>query len=54
MLSLFEHLPGDDGGAVAIEYALIAVLISIVIIGACTAVGQNISANFFGPIAAAL
>jgi Flp pilus assembly pilin Flp len=54
MLSLFDYVPEDDKGAVLIEYALIAVLISIVVIGACTAIGQQISANFLGPVAGAL
>jgi Flp pilus assembly pilin Flp len=54
MPSLLHYLPSDDGGAVAIEYALIAALISIVIIGALTSIGQTISDNFFGPVVSAL
>jgi pilus assembly protein Flp/PilA len=44
----------DERGTTAIEYALIAALISIVFIGAIQAVGTQISTNFFGPISAAL
>jgi pilus assembly protein Flp/PilA len=44
----------EDDGSTAIEYAIIAALISIVTIGALRTIGANISANFFGPISAAL
>lgn len=36
----------DESGATAIEYGLIAALIAVVIIGAVTALGTNISARF--------
>ncbi|MDE2477129.1 MAG: Flp family type IVb pilin [Alphaproteobacteria bacterium] len=36
----------DQTGATAIEYGLIAGLISVVIIGAVTAVGTNLSGKF--------
>lgn len=36
----------DQTGATAIEYGLIAGLISVVIIGAVTVVGTNLSAKF--------
>jgi pilus assembly protein Flp/PilA len=39
-------LTADSGGATAIEYALIAGLISIVIVTALTAVGTQLSAFF--------
>jgi pilus assembly protein Flp/PilA len=49
------HLFFDDRvGATAIEYALIASLISITIIGGVTAIGSTISTQFFGPIAGSL
>ena len=35
-----------QAGATAIEYGLIAALISVVIIGAVTLVGTNVSATF--------
>ena len=41
-------------GSSAIEYALIAGLIATVIVTAVTAVGANLSGNFYGRIAAAL
>jgi pilus assembly protein Flp/PilA len=36
----------DEGGATAIEYGLIAALISVVIITAITAVGTQLTATF--------
>lgn len=54
MPSLLHYLPRNDGGAVAIEYALIAALVSIVILGALSTIGQTISTNFFGPVVSAL
>lgn len=54
MLRLMLCLPADRYGATAIEYALIAGLISILIVGACFAIGQTISLNFLGPVAGAL
>lgn len=43
----------DCSGASAIEYGLIASLVSIVIVGAVTIVGANLSARFT-PVASAL
>ena len=42
----FIHLMRDESGATAIEYGLIAALISVVIIGAITLVGSNLSGTF--------
>ncbi len=36
----------DESGATAIEYGLIAALIAVVVIGAVTAVGTNLSTTF--------
>lgn len=36
----------DESGATAIEYGLIAALIAVVIIGAVTALGTELSSNF--------
>ena len=54
MLRLVRMLLSDEVGATAIEYAMIASLISIVIVGAVTSIGTTISSNFFGPISNAL
>jgi pilus assembly protein Flp/PilA len=54
MLRLMLRLPADRYGATAIEYALIAALISIVIVTGCLAIGQTISSLFLGPIVGAL
>jgi pilus assembly protein Flp/PilA len=36
----------NESGATAIEYGLIAALIAVVVIGAVTAVGSNLSGKF--------
>jgi Flp pilus assembly pilin Flp len=54
MLRAMTCLLYEESGTTAIEYALIASLISIVIVATCTTIGQTIAANFLGPIAGAL
>ncbi len=49
----FANLLRDESGATAIEYGLIAALISVVIITAVTLVGTNLS-NTFNTIASKL
>ena len=46
MIKVFRNFITDDSGATAIEYGLIAALIAVVIIGAVTAVGTNLSTTF--------
>ncbi len=46
MRKLMNRFVKDRSGATAIEYGLIAGLISVVIIGAVTTVGTNLSAKF--------
>ena len=46
MLKKFSQFLNDESGATAIEYGLIASLISVVIIVAVTAVGTGLSATF--------
>jgi pilus assembly protein Flp/PilA len=46
MKTLFARFIQDQAGATAIEYALIASGISIVILGAATAVGATVSAQY--------
>lgn len=46
MKSLVTRFVKDESGATAIEYGLIAGLISVVIIFAITSVGGNLSAIF--------
>jgi pilus assembly protein Flp/PilA len=46
MLRLFRRLRKDENGATAIEYGLIAGLISVVIITAVTLVGSSLNAVF--------
>ncbi|HKW54372.1 MAG TPA: Flp family type IVb pilin, partial [Stellaceae bacterium] len=43
---MLANLLRDDNGATAIEYGLIAALISVVIIAAVTLVGSNLSGVF--------
>jgi pilus assembly protein Flp/PilA len=44
--NMFLRFLKDDSGATAIEYGLIAALISVVVIAAATSVGTNLSATF--------
>jgi pilus assembly protein Flp/PilA len=46
MTTLFSRFAKDETAATAIEYGLIAGLISVVIITAVTLVGTNLSAKF--------
>jgi pilus assembly protein Flp/PilA len=46
MKSMFSKFFADEGGATAIEYGLIAALISVVIIAPITAVGTQLSTTF--------
>lgn len=46
MVAVLSKLMRDKGGATAIEYGLIAALISVVIIGVLTAVGTSLEAVF--------
>ena len=46
MVPLFKKFIADDSGATAIEYGLIAALISVVIITALTTVGSNLNTKF--------
>lgn len=46
MLRFFRKLRKDENGATAIEYGLIAGLVSVVIIGAVTLVGSQLEAVF--------
>jgi pilus assembly protein Flp/PilA len=45
-MNLFARFVRDESGATAIEYGLIAALISVVIITAVTAVGGNLQKTF--------
>ncbi len=46
MTNLFSRFVRDESGATAIEYGLIAALIAVVIIGAVTTLGTNLSTTF--------
>ena len=46
MSAFISSFARNESGATAIEYGLIAGLISVVIIGAITLVGTNLSAKF--------
>jgi pilus assembly protein Flp/PilA len=53
MLTNLMFFLKDDSGATAIEYGLIAALVSVAAIGALTAMGQSLS-TMFGTVATAL
>jgi len=46
MLTFLQRLGRDDSGATAIEYGLIAALISIAAVGVLGVVGTNLAATF--------
>lgn len=46
MQNLIKRFARDESGATAIEYGLIAALISVVIITVLTTIGTNLSARF--------
>ncbi len=46
MKNVLARFVKDQSGATAIEYGLIAALVSIAIIGALTTLGTKLSANF--------
>ena len=45
-MTILKQFVRDESGATAIEYGLLAALISVVIIGAVKLVGTNLSAKF--------
>ena len=54
MRKLTKFFRDDERGATAIEYAIIAGLLSILIVTGVSAVGTAIVGNFYGPIGGAL
>jgi pilus assembly protein Flp/PilA len=46
MSKIVSRFVKDESGATAIEYGLIAALISVVIIGVLTVVGNNLNTKF--------
>lgn len=46
MRNIVNRFATDESGATAIEYGLIAALISVVIIGVLSTIGTNLSAKF--------
>lgn len=54
MLRYFHKLLADGKGTTAMEYAMIASLISIIIVISVMSIGSTISSQFFGPVSNAL
>ncbi|MCA0424269.1 MAG: Flp family type IVb pilin [Proteobacteria bacterium] len=46
MTSLFNRFVADESGATAIEYGLIAALVSVAILGALSTMGTKLTATF--------
>ncbi len=46
MRTMFSRFVKEEDGATAIEYGLLAALISVVIIGAVSALGTSVSSQF--------
>lgn len=53
LMNTVKRFKNDESGATAIEYGLIAALIAVVVIGAVTLIGENLT-DQFDTIAAAL
>ncbi len=53
MLKRFKHFCGDESGATAIEYGLIAALVSVAAIGALTTLGNELN-NIFTTVSSSL
>ena len=53
MLKCFKQFCGDESGATAIEYGLIAALIAVAMIGAVTTVGNSLN-TIFGQVSNSL
>jgi pilus assembly protein Flp/PilA len=53
MFTLISRFVKEDSGATAIEYGLIAALVSVAAIGALTAMGNSLS-TMFGTVSTAL
>lgn len=53
-MALIFRFRAERSGATAIEYGVIAALISIAIVVGARAIGINIGAAFYGPVASAL
>ena len=53
MLATLARFLTDESGATAIEYGLIAALVSVAAIGALTALGTNLS-NLFDTVSSAV
>ena len=47
MLTRLKRFAADQSGATAIEYALIAVLVGIAIVGSVTALGDSLQSIFY-------
>lgn len=46
MKTIFDHFVQDESGATAIEYGLIAALISVALITGATTLGNTLNAQF--------
>ena len=46
MTTLLKHFANDDSGATAIEYGLIAALVSVAIVGVLGTVGDSLKTTF--------
>ncbi len=53
MLKSFKQFCGDESGATAIEYGLIAALVSVAAIGALTTMGNSLK-SLFGTVSNSL
>jgi pilus assembly protein Flp/PilA len=54
VMSLIRRFALDNGGATAIEYAMIAGFVSLALIVGARAVGQALQNKFYGPLSSNL
>jgi pilus assembly protein Flp/PilA len=53
-IAMLRKFLRDQSGATEIEYCLLAVFLSITIVAGARAIGTNLNANMYGPIASNL
>lgn len=50
MIPFLRRFYANECGAAAIEYALIAAFVSILIVAGVSAIGTKLSATYYGPV----
>lgn len=53
-MAVIKRFLGNDSGSTAIEYALIAILLSVAIVGGVTKIGSGLKIGFYEPFGKAM